>query len=210
MERPITTNGGHATAKFDRARQSKHAIIYTGKKPPNPLRGEYHLRKTAIRAIIVESPKKLDKQSRVDYSTEVSVEHTDELSHLGWVESSDLLLEEWKKVRGDTEFSAQGAGAAEAKNAAGGHTSQSRPSSAPVGRRGTGSGAETDAQERAQPAQPAATRPGSLPPFVRAGKNIANLRHKEAIIKNGCLMRLSKNQKSKRLQPDSKIHFSGH
>ncbi|OJD31911.1 uncharacterized protein BKCO1_4300027 [Diplodia corticola] len=164
---PVTTNGGHATTKLDRARQSQHSIIYTGIKPPNPAWRERHLRKAAIQATIDKSPKVLNQLSRIDYGTEVVVECTDELSHLGRVNSVDTLDKEWKKVR-----RAQKAAAPEAESA------QSHSSSAL-----TGPEPESDAQERAS--QRAVARPDSPPPCVRAEQSVATLKPKEVMVKDG-------------------------
>lgn len=195
---PVTTNGGDATTKLDRARQSKHAIIYTGNRPPNPGRSERHLRKAAIQATTVLSRNRLNPLSRVDYSTEIVVEHTDKLGYLGRVKSVGILLSEWKKVRGDAGSSAPKAAAPEAENAGGGRASQSLPSSAL-----TGPEADTDAQERAPPPQRAVALPNSPPPCVRAERSVADLKPNEVMVKDRRLVRLSENQKSKRLQPDT-------
>ncbi|KAF9631766.1 hypothetical protein BFW01_g2628 [Lasiodiplodia theobromae] len=200
---PVTTNGGNATKKLDRAGQSKHAIIYTGSKTPNRPRDEPHLRKSAIRATIARSPYVLNELSRVDYSTEVPVERTDELCHLGQVKSVGILLNEWKKVRGDTGSSAQKAATPETNDAASGHAPQSHPSSSLVGRSGTGPEAETDAQEQAPPPQQAVVRPECPPSCARTEQSVATLKPDEVMIKNRCWLRLSKNQKSKRSQPDT-------
>lgn len=210
IARHVTTNGGIATKKLNRARQSEHAIIYTGSKPPKPPRDERHLRKTAIQATIVKKPYVLHELSRVDYGTEVRVEHTDELTHLGKVTSVGILLKEWKKVRGDTGSSTQKAATPETEDAAGSHAPQLQPSSTVIGPCGTGFVAEADAEEEAPPPQQAVIRPDSPAPPAQADQSIANLKPKEVIIKGGCMVRLSKNPKSKRLQPDSKIPLSGH
>lgn len=102
---PIGTYGGKGVSK-DRVKKSDHAIIYSGRQPPQPVdnempkRGERGMRPNAIRVDPDEREDKLDPMSRIDFGKPHTVHHNLKVRSFGMVNgrSREQLLSQFKAV----------------------------------------------------------------------------------------------------------------
>lgn len=115
---PITTYSGRGVAKRNVVK-SEHAIIYTGRVPPQPrpderpLRGETGMRPQSIRVDPDNRTEKLDDMSRINFGGVHQVQHNIKTKSLGIVNRQfiDALLSQFANVWQDQFRSRSRAGA---------------------------------------------------------------------------------------------------
>lgn len=87
--RQISTNGGRGSNKKG-LDQQQHVVAYTDLVPPDPLPGETHLNKAAIKIELVNPAEKLDPTSRINVGKVYPVEHNIRVCEVGMVTPSAL------------------------------------------------------------------------------------------------------------------------
>lgn len=97
---PITTYSSRATTKPG-VDQSAHAIVYTGRTPPEKLEGEKDMTKDPIRVVPVSPDEKLDPLSRINLGKAQVIQHNWKIREIGDVHEKSLpkLLHYRKAVR---------------------------------------------------------------------------------------------------------------
>lgn len=91
LTRPILTYGGKACKKKG-VKPEKHGIIIEQGQKPRRLDGEPALGFPPVRMIMRQDSEKLSKESRVNYSKLVTIEHNIKVFFIGSVLASDYSL----------------------------------------------------------------------------------------------------------------------
>lgn len=92
---PITTYGSQGVGK-SHVTKSEHAIIYTGRNPPNPMsseepvRGEQGMRPDPIRVDPDDKEDKLDPRSRIDFGKVHTIQHNIKVKSYGKVNEKSM------------------------------------------------------------------------------------------------------------------------
>ncbi|KAL8805310.1 MAG: hypothetical protein Q9200_005483 [Gallowayella weberi] len=86
---PILTYSGKGATKKS-IDQSAHAIIYTGKAPPDKLPEEQKMNKNPLRVIPVRPDEKLDSRSRINLGKTYTVEWNTKVKEIGHLERNSL------------------------------------------------------------------------------------------------------------------------
>ncbi|KAL8677585.1 MAG: hypothetical protein Q9186_005994 [Xanthomendoza sp. 1 TL-2023] len=96
---PITTYSGQGATKKS-IDQSAHAIIYTGKSPPDKLPEEQRMNKDPLRVIPDRRDEKLDSRSRINLGKIYTVEWNTKVKEIGHLERNSLvkMIAYWKSV----------------------------------------------------------------------------------------------------------------
>ncbi|KAL8720377.1 MAG: hypothetical protein Q9225_002765 [Loekoesia sp. 1 TL-2023] len=96
---PILTYRGQGAAKRG-VDQDAHAIIYTGKRPPEKQANEQGMKKSPLQVIPIRADEKLDSMSRVNLGKTYTIEWNTKVKEIGNVEHSSLvkMINYWRKL----------------------------------------------------------------------------------------------------------------
>ncbi|KAL8786391.1 MAG: hypothetical protein Q9213_002807 [Squamulea squamosa] len=96
---PIMTYGGQGAAKKS-VDKTAHAIIFTGKSPPERLPGEQGMDKSPLRVIPVRPDEKLDSRSRINLAKTYSIEWNTKVKEIGCLDKPSLvkMMAYWRNL----------------------------------------------------------------------------------------------------------------